>query len=128
MHSLLILQKSRENDGNWKQLNITLPYAVRDHGAQFLKNYLYVFGGLNETNEVLNSTWKLTGGHKWLNNSLKWVKITDMNQKRKNILNSSVILNDRIWAIGGHNEKERLKSVEMYDPETNIWTNKKLVI
>ena len=127
--SLLILQNNGENDGKWNELNIKLPYAVWGHGAQFLNNYLYIFGGTNEKKETLNSTYKLTRGHKWLNNSFKWGEIADMNEKRTFISNSSVILNDRIWVIGGWNGKEgALKSVEMYDPQTNIWTNKKLVI
>ena len=121
---MLILQNNEENNGNWKKLNIKLPYAVGGHGAQFLNNCLYIFGGRNEKKEVLNLSYKLRKGHEWLTKSLQWDEITDMNQKRTSISNSSVILNDRIWVIGGKGEK-RLKSVEMYDPQTNIWTNMK---
>ena len=125
MDNLIILQNNGENDGNWKELNIKLPYPIHTHGAQFLNNHLYIFGGENEKNEVLNSAYKLARGHKWLNNSLKWDKIKEMNEKRTNISNSNVILNDRIWVIGGWNGKEIMKSVEMYDPQTNIWTDMK---
>ena len=120
----LLIHNNEKNDGSWKELNIKLPYAMRFHGAQFLNNYLYIFGGINKEDEVLNASHKLTGGHKWLNNNFKWVKVTDMNQKRKNISNSSVILSGQIWVMGGCNEEDgELKSVEMYDPKTNVWTN-----
>ena len=123
---MLILQNDGEDDEGWKQLNIRLPQALWCHGAQFLDNYLYIFGGKNEKDEVLNSTYKLKSGHKWLNNNLQWGKMKNMNEKRTYISNSNVVLNDRIWAIGGCNkEKGALRSVEMYDPQTNIWTNKK---
>ena len=121
MDSLLILQNNGENDECWEELNIKLPYAVRNHGAQFLNNNLYIFGGKNEENDILNSSYKLTRGHKWLNNSLQWEKIMDMNQKRTEISNSNVILNGRIWVCGGRNGNISWKSVEMYNPETNEW-------
>ena len=115
-----------ENNGqNWKLLNKKLPYATEDHGAQFLNNNLYIFGGENEKDLVLNWTYKLTRGHKWITNSLQWEDMADMNEKRMEISNSSVILNDRIWVMGGWNGKNTLKSVEVYDPQTNIWTNMK---
>ena len=111
-NSLLML----ENNGqNWGLLNIKLPYAVHSHGAQFLNNSLYIFGGENEEDKFLNWTYRLS-------KSFPWEKMTDMNQKRDAITSSSVILNKRIWVLGGRNEKlNELSSVEMYDPETNTW-------
>ena len=104
-----------ENNGqNWKQLNIKLPYGITSHGAQFFNNNLYIFGGYGKQG-VLNWTYKLS-------KSLKWEKTADMNQRRNEISNSSVILNNQIWVCGGRNDAERsLKSVEMYDPLTNTW-------
>ena len=127
--SLLILQDNGEY-GNWKELSIKLPHAAKSHGAQFLNNYLYIFGGLNEKNETFNSAYQLSIRYKWytLSNGFQWDKMADMNEKRTHISNSSVILNDRIWVLGGFNGKEVVKSVEMYDPQTNIWTNMKWVI
>ena len=98
-----------DNGQNWKLLNINLLYAIEAHGAQFLNNSLYIFGGQNKEDEILNWTYKLS-------ESLEWKKMADMNEKRSGISNSSVILNNQIWVCGGRNN-----SVEMYDPETNKW-------
>ena len=73
-----------------------------------------MFGGQNANNETLNSAYKLS-------NRLEWEKIADMNQRREGISNSNVILNYRIGVLGGRNETEILKSVEMYDPSRNEW-------
>lgn len=102
------------NEQNWKLLNIKLPYAISHHGAQFINNNLYIFGGIIEW-DASNSTYKLS-------KSLQWEKMAGMNQKRVCISNSSVILNNQIWVCGGYNDKwDDLKSVEMYDPLTNKW-------
>ena len=114
MDSLLILQSNGQNKENWKKVNIKLPYKIMDHGAQFLKNSLYVFGGQTEKNEILNLTYKLS-------RTLKWEQMADMNDKRCLISNSNLVLNDKIWVFGGWNEEEVFKSVEMYDPSRNKW-------
>ena len=109
-----------ENNGqNWKQLNIKLPYPIKDHGAQFLNNNLYIFGG-DGKGGPFSSTYKLS-------KSLQWEKMADMNQKRDGISNSSVVLNNQIWVCGGWNIRA-LKSVEMYDPLTNKWKEMKWVV
>ena len=116
--SLLMLENNGEE---WKELSIQLPYAIRGHGAQFLNNNLYIFGGSNRGGP-LNYTYKLS-------KSLQWEKMADMNKKRSGISNSSVILNNQIWVCGGQDEKrDYLKSVEMYDPLTNKWKCMKWVV
>lgn len=35
---------------------------------------------------------------------------------------SVVTLNGKIYALGGHNGNERLRTMECYSPETNQWT------
>ena len=107
--SLLML----ENNGqNWKELNIKLPYPMFAGGAQFVNNSLYIFGGIGPEGPS-NCTYKLS-------KRLKWKKMAHMNEKRSHILNSNVILNNQIWVCGGR-DRGALKSVEMYDPETNKW-------
>ena len=103
---LLVLES---NGQDWKELNIKLPHSIDRHGAQFLNNSLYIFGGEEEKEGTLNSTYKLL-------KSLQWERVADMNQRRSEISNSSVILNNQIWVCGGGNS-----TVEMYDPETNEW-------
>ena len=120
LDSLLILQNNEEN---WKELKIKLPYPIYSHGAQFLNNCLYIFGGQSAKNEIWNSTYKLSKSFLWykLTNIVKWEKMDDMNAQRCCISNSSVILNGRIWVCGGRNGNIPWKSVEMYNPETNEW-------
>ena len=97
------------NEQNWKQLSIKLPYSIYGHGAQFLNDNLYIFAGNSKCTHKLSK-------------SLQWEKMADMNQKRNYISNSSVVLNNQIWVCGGKDERgNSLKSVEMYDPETNKW-------
>ena len=90
-----------------------LPYGIWSHGAQFLDNNLYVFGG-QSAEDILNFTYKLSKG-------LQWEQMADMSERRSSILNSSVALNGQIWVLGGYNGNENLSSVEMYDPQTNEW-------
>lgn len=35
---------------------------------------------------------------------------------------SVCVFNDKIYAIGGHDGHNRLRTAEVYDPETNQWT------
>ena len=42
LSSLLLLVN---DENNWKELNIKPPYPRSSHGAQFLNNNLYIFGG-----------------------------------------------------------------------------------
>ena len=110
MDSLFILQNSEES---WIKSTIKLPYGLRFHGAQFLNGNLYIFGGENEKWEIFNSLYRISEGS-------EWEKIADMNQKRSGISNSSVILNNCIWVLGGWCGNA-LKSVERYCPTTEKW-------
>ena len=95
-------------------MDIKLPHKIWRHGIQFLKNNLYIFGGKNAEKMTVNSTYKLS-------RRLEWEKRANMNQGRNRISNSNVILNDKIWVLGGWNGKEALQSVEVYDPSINKW-------
>ena len=118
--SLLILENNGEQ---WKEVTVKLPSPISAHGAQFLNNNLYIFGGNDINDEFLDSTYKLSKRFQWytLSNVVTWEKMANMNEKRTLILNSNVILNGRIWVCGGDNGRTRLKSVEMYNPVTNEW-------
>ena len=119
LDSILILKNNGER---WKEATVKLPFPAATHGAQFLNNHLYIFGG-NYGDKFLNCTYKLSKKTLWYTflNGVKWEKMTDMNEKRSFIFNSNVILNGRIWVCGGWNGRSALKSVEIYNPETNEW-------
>ena len=127
LDSLLILQNNEET---WKEVNIKLPYPISRHGAQFLNNSLYIFGGQHENNDIRNSTYKLSKSFLWykLANIITWQKMADMTDKRSYISNTSVVLSKLIWVLGGFNGKEMLRSVEMYDPSRNKWRYMKCVM
>ena len=112
--TVTVLQTNGKLEEHWEELPIKLPYGVQFHGVQFLNNNLYIFGGVTKDDEILDSTYKLS-------QCLQWEKMANMNQKRMGISNSSVILNDQIVVLGGWNEKNTWKSVEMYHTVTNEW-------
>ena len=49
-----------------------------------------------------------------------WKEIAPMHSRRCYV--SVTELSGKIYACGGHNSTDRLRSVERYDPETNQWT------
>ena len=114
MDKLLLLKYRGENAQRWEELTIRLPYAVSRHGAQFLNDHIYIFGGGSERNEILNTTYKLS-------KNLKWDRVANMKERRYAISNSSVILNNCIWVLGGCSGQEWLNSVEVYNPAINEW-------
>ncbi len=51
-----------------------------------------------------------------------WHKGAHMSDKRKGM--SAVVLDDKIWVIGGaRNERQAVNTVEIYDPQNNVWLN-----
>ncbi|MHC4323828.1 MAG: Kelch repeat-containing protein, partial [Planctomycetota bacterium] len=52
----------------------------------------------------------------------EWTMKADMPTRRSWF--SSSVVNEKIYAIGGWLEGERITAVEEYDPATNTWTKK----
>lgn len=50
----------------------------------------------------------------------RWTRVQSMHFKRLGV--GIAIVNRLLYAIGGFNGKERLKSCECYHPENNEWT------
>lgn len=48
-----------------------------------------------------------------------WESLAEMNEQRYSF--SVVVLDGKIYAIGGHCETEYLETVEQYCPNTNTW-------
>ena len=69
--------------------------------------FLYVGGGINSSNLVLNSC------ERYCFKTNKWYSITAMKTPRRSF--TLVSLPNGLYAIGGHDGKSYLKSVEMYD-------------
>lgn len=43
--------------------------------------------------------------------------------KEARYLHASVGIDGFLYVIGGHNGEKRLKSIERYNPDTNIWSS-----
>ncbi len=50
----------------------------------------------------------------------EWTRMSPMNTPRA--WPACVVFDNKIYAIGGYNGTNRLRSVEVYDPETDRWT------
>lgn len=92
-----------------------MPVARAQCGVVILYGYMYVIGGCEsriggyldvvERYDLLQDTWS---------------SVTSMNHKRTDA--GVGVLNGKIFAIGGQNERGVLSSVESYDPESLTWT------
>ena len=95
----------------WIELKLKLPFYANGSGAVYLNGEIYLFGGVNYPKALYK-----------LNKNMTWIRLADMNERRKYITNSCLEWNGYIWVFGGWNEKdELLKSVERYDPRENKW-------
>jgi len=88
------------------------------HGVAVLTNRIYAVGGINmegnelDTAEVLDVAM---GGR-----TQAWRNIANMNTRRRGV--AIGVLNGKLLAVGGHDGKRCLSSVESYDPETDTWS------
>ncbi|XP_029311259.1 kelch-like protein 33 [Cottoperca gobio] len=100
----------------WRKLG-GMPEPERfKHEVAVLKGQLYVFGGKKYygINDNLNSVYRYDP----LQNS--WDSLAEMQRNRCSF--SVVVLDGKIYAIGGHCDTEYLESVERYCPTGNSWS------
>ncbi|XP_037614103.1 kelch-like protein 33 [Sebastes umbrosus] len=100
----------------WRKLG-EMPELERVcHEVAVLKGQLYIFGGKKYygINDTLNSVYKYDP----LQNS--WECLVEMQEKRSSF--SVVVLDGKIYAIGGHCNREYIQSVERYCPTGNSWS------
>ncbi|KAM9425710.1 kelch-like protein 33 [Pholidichthys leucotaenia] len=100
----------------WRKLG-EMPEPPRfSHEVAVLKGQLYVFGGKKYygISDTLNSVYR----YDLLQNS--WECLAEMQQKRSSF--SVVVLDGKIYAIGGHCDPDYIDSVEQYCPSTNTWS------
>jgi len=94
------------------------PLIVARGGATAVtyQNNIYVFGGKSFNNKVLNSVEKYNIFESvWDTSSVPPFKYPRYNA-------AAVVFEERIYLIGGHDGESVLKSVEMYDPVHNSWS------
>uniref|UniRef100_A0A8P4K8G0 Kelch-like family member 33 n=1 Tax=Dicentrarchus labrax TaxID=13489 RepID=A0A8P4K8G0_DICLA len=108
----------------WRKLGEMPDPARYSHEVSVLRGQLYVFGGKNYygTNDILNSQettiYSFKGTYDPLQNS--WERLAEMQEKRCSF--SVVVLDEKIYAIGGYCEPDYLESVERYCPVANSWS------
>ena len=89
------------------------------HGIEKIGNFLFIIGGF--TAGGFNSGFQDCLYRCDLRDPRSWRPMSFMNSKRCYI--STVVLNDKIYAIGGHSGfgTERLRTAEVYKPIRNQW-------
>ena len=98
----------------WSIANIKLPLDIAYHGAEVIGDKLYVVGGYSAALTLyLNTVYCLDM------NSLTWTEVSSMLSKRSYV--STAVIDGQLYALGGHNGFERVKTVERYTPSTNQW-------
>ena len=87
-------------------------------GVAVLNDCIYAVGGRNREEGSLNTAEVLDmteGG------TQEWRNISSMNTRRWGV--GVAAMNGRLYAVGGWDGRQRLSSVESYDPERNVWSN-----
>uniref|UniRef100_A0A7N8YIT8 Kelch-like protein 33 n=1 Tax=Mastacembelus armatus TaxID=205130 RepID=A0A7N8YIT8_9TELE len=100
----------------WRKLGEMPEPARFSHEVAVFKGQLYVFGGKKYygTGDTLNSVCRYDP----LQNS--WENLAEMQDKRCAF--SVVVLDGKIYAIGGHCNPDYISSVEQYCPTANTWS------
>ncbi|KAM8860571.1 gigaxonin isoform 1-T1 [Synchiropus picturatus] len=83
------------------------------HGAVAAEGFLFVLGGVDESQRVLDS------GERYDPDSNSWSAIPTMLQARQNF--GVVELDGLVYVLGGENQDGELLTVEMFDPHSNSW-------
>ncbi|XP_077294155.1 uncharacterized protein LOC143916780 [Arctopsyche grandis] len=82
--------------------------------ASVVGNYIFIIGGINEENQVLDTI------ERWdINN--KTSKILEKKMTLKRHSHAAVVNDDRIFVIGGYDGENVLKNVESYSIEKDTW-------
>ncbi|XP_038588325.1 uncharacterized protein LOC119913082 [Micropterus salmoides] len=102
-------------DMEWRRLGEMPEPARFKHEVTVLDGQLYVFGGKKYygISDTLNSVYRYDP----LQNS--WESLAEMQEKRCSF--SAVVLDGKIYAIGGHCDPDCRESVERYCPTANSW-------
>ncbi|XP_044040879.1 golgin subfamily A member 4-like [Siniperca chuatsi] len=100
----------------WRKLGEMPEPARFRHEVTVLKGQLYVFGGKKYygIRDTLNSVYRYDP----LQNS--WESLAEMQEKRCSF--SVVVLDGKIYAIGGYCDPDYIESVERYCPTANSWS------
>ena len=99
----------------WLSTPFKLPSVVSYFGFEAIDSTIYVFGGSNGR-EIFKELKGLNLSCK----ESKWQNKCSMIERRCYV--SSVVLDGRIYAIGGFNQQRRIRKCEKYCPQLDCWT------
>lgn len=96
-----------------------MPVAIHGASAVVVNGKIYVIGGATISNGAYYRSNKV-----YMYDPLtdSWTQKTNMPTARD--LLSTVVVDGKIYAIGGHTDSSILSTVEMYNPETDTWVSK----
>jgi hypothetical protein len=96
-----------------------VPPARFLHAATAYNDKMYVFGGVDLYNALLNDIWKYNP------TTNEWEQQPSINPPPARAMHTAVTLGDLIYVFGGVNEaNEPLGDLWEYNPTTGIWTRK----
>jgi len=108
----------------WKKIKAThnMPVKRAYQGIGLVDNIMYLFGGFFHHPDA-----KVPGNFEGYPKSTfafdtikkSWMDKAPMNERRCYV--ASATLMNKIYACGGYNAQERLRSVEIYDPVLDVW-------
>ncbi|KAK6036834.1 kelch repeat protein [Cooperia oncophora] len=84
-------------------------------GTAVLDDHLYAVGGQDKSNCHLNSA------EVYNPSTNEWTAGADMNKQRSGL--GLVVANGRLYALGGTDGSADHETVEVFDVQTNQWTN-----
>ncbi|CAF4595487.1 unnamed protein product [Rotaria sp. Silwood1] len=108
-------------------LFVRLPDQRHHHKLIWFNNRIYMLGGSLshpfEKEQIALTNWMYSIDRSLLTTyeQNKWQSISSMLEQR--VYFGCAVLNNKIWVVGGLGiDGKPIRSVEYYDPETNIWT------
>ncbi|XP_067841736.1 kelch-like protein 24 [Heptranchias perlo] len=108
--TLPYIERYNPATGEWAQLTKIPDYTKSEFAVCALKNDIFLSGGHLYSNDV------------WMYNSPLnvWVRVASLNKGRWR--HRMVVLQGKIYVVGGFNGFSRMSSVECYDPYLNSWS------
>ena len=100
---------------SWSKETVGLPKGIAYASAVIVGSNIYLIGGLDENGDIIGDVYliDIAGG--------SVAQKASMNHPRQN--HACAELGGKIYCFGGDDGSQPMKNVEMYDPNTDTWTD-----